>query len=851
MATNSMGSVCNTPKSLSRLTRASRVSAVQLPNASYVEEDDMVVVAVAAPDNQNTFKAFMYGLINAALVVPVCMSFTAIIFSNPFFTPFMPTLVKLVGLSSAVHQIMFSSLSSLPFAIGQVQDAGLIFLSAMASSVVSILADDPTLPPEAVIATTLVTLSSATALMGVALIMTGKYKLASLVQYLPMPVIGGYLSYIGFFCMEAGLGLMANKEVKNIMEWPQLFNYDSAIHILPGLLCGAALFILSSKLQHFLVMPLTLTSVLLGFYTFLSVTGLSFDDVRAGGWVSYPPAVTATPLQVFDLFDFSLVQWRAIPPQFFTWLGMYFVVAFSSSLDVAAIEMNMGTDLDYNHELKTVGWSNTVSGLFGGFTGSYIFSQTIFTLKSNTNSRIPGIVVLSAELLIFVLPIPLTAYIPKFFFGGLLTLIAIDLMMEWLVHASSKLRFREYLLVLATFVLINLFGLEQGMILGLICAMTNFVFSYAEGVSVVKTLSRSRVQRSYQERQFLRAHQGQIVTLELHGYFFFGSSIRLMEVIKKSIYVAHAKATEATPLLLMEAATQSSVSHPLKVCTLKAFEERSGVKSAIDEEAEMTMLPTRFLLLDFSHVSGIDATASRSCFTAMKSLLARHNIALAFARLSPEIERQLQMNGVLDDDDDSTSDIHIYASADAGLEVFENVLLNERPPATPISQSQSHNLFQKPHQIARLASPTPSIHSVFQDALDAWDVAISLEKVSLYFERRDVDGRSIVFAEGDEAESVFVVVSGELEIFRPDHALDRIVKVSHGSLVGEVDYYLHQPRSYTCQAVANSVIYEITRERMTNMVRDDPTLCTAIQTAFLKCMSLGAHNHLFVHHRLD
>ena len=128
---------------------------------------------------------------------------------------------------------------------------------------------------------------------------------------------------------------------------------------------------------------------------------------------------------------------------------MYFVVAFSSSLDVAAIEMNMGTELDYNYELKTVGWSNLVSGLCGGFTGSYIFSQTIFTLKSNTNSRLPGIVVIICEVIVFLSPIAFTAYIPKckcifdclellqsnrmgyivVFFGGLLTLIAVDLMM--------------------------------------------------------------------------------------------------------------------------------------------------------------------------------------------------------------------------------------------------------------------------------------------------------------------------------------------------------------------------------------------------------------------------------------
>jgi SulP family sulfate permease len=42
---------------------------------------------------------------------------------------------------------------------------------------------------------------------------------------------------------------------------------------------------------------------------------------------------------------------------------------------VAAIEMDMGSALDTNAELITVGVSNALSGLLGGFTGSYIFSQ--------------------------------------------------------------------------------------------------------------------------------------------------------------------------------------------------------------------------------------------------------------------------------------------------------------------------------------------------------------------------------------------------------------------------------------------------------------------------------------------
>jgi sulfate permease, SulP family len=43
--------------------------------------------------------------------------------------------------------------------------------------------------------------------------------------------------------------------------------------------------------------------------------------------------------------------------------------------------MELGTELDYNKEIQTVGISNMLSGLCGGYTGSYIFTQTIFNLR--------------------------------------------------------------------------------------------------------------------------------------------------------------------------------------------------------------------------------------------------------------------------------------------------------------------------------------------------------------------------------------------------------------------------------------------------------------------------------------
>ena len=112
---------------------------------------------------------------------------------------------------------------------------------------------------------------------------------------------------------------------------------------------------------------------------------------------------------------------------------MVLVVAFSSSLDVAAIEMELGVALNYDKELTMVGMSNLFSGMTGGYTGSYIFSQTIFNLRRGVKSRVCGYIIGTFELLLLVVPFSIAAYMPKFLFGGLLILIAIDLLNDWLV----------------------------------------------------------------------------------------------------------------------------------------------------------------------------------------------------------------------------------------------------------------------------------------------------------------------------------------------------------------------------------------------------------------------------------
>ena len=130
---------------------------------------------------------------------------------------------------------------------------GLIFLSAMASDI-AVICNGAGLPAQDALGTTLFTFSIATMVVGILTMLvgengrmpsvstsrftlnlhcprfhcplwtictvfkqdfffTGKCRMAQLVQYVPLPVVGGYLGYVGYFCVAGGTSLAAGVEV--------------------------------------------------------------------------------------------------------------------------------------------------------------------------------------------------------------------------------------------------------------------------------------------------------------------------------------------------------------------------------------------------------------------------------------------------------------------------------------------------------------------------------------------------------------------------------------------------------------------------------------------------------------
>jgi SulP family sulfate permease len=519
------------------------------------------------------------------------IGYTTIIYNDPVYRPMIPVLAKLILFSAMVHQVCFSIMSVMPFAIGQVQDAGLVFLATIATSIAAhVQANYPDVHRETLhdltpstpitdidprlydfvlsaTSTTVVCIALCTALLGLALVAVGRARLAKLVSYLPISVIAGYLAFIGLFCLQAGFALATGLSISSPAEWGALLDPAPLLRLVPALLGGAVLAVVVRRFKNPAALPLAMAALPALFFLALFASGASLEDARQAGWVA-EEAPAAGITAVFKVFDFGRVQWSAMPAQAFQWLAMVFVVAFSSCLDVAAIEIDQARAMDMDSEIEMIGWSNFFSGALGGYTGSYIFSQTIFTARTGSRSRVVGWVVAASELAVCLVPADVMAFVPRFFFAATLIFIGFDLLYEWLaeVVVLRKVTPHEHVVSVVTFVAMVATNIEAGLVIGLIGATLHFIYRYVlhglRADPVVRAAcSAHPLPLDAHRRLARRRGQRDVRVMELSGYVFFGSALGLLDRVKQTLCVASQDASGQKFLVSLAELEQLSRKH--------------------------------------------------------------------------------------------------------------------------------------------------------------------------------------------------------------------------------------------------------------------------------------------------
>jgi hypothetical protein len=336
-----------------------------------------------------------------------------------------------------------------------------------------------------------------------------------------------------------------------------------------------------------------------------------------------------------------------------------------------------------------------------GFTGSYIFSQTLFTYRTGARTRWIGIFLAVAESVVFFMAVNVLEVTPLFFLGATLIFIGIDLMYEWvsivprafalffcrqpdccqknLVRASNlltqvvevrhKLLFADYLILLATFVSIQIWGIDAGIVIGIVFAGVDYIVSTSQSSSLKRVSKRSRAVWDFDDWKLLQdkayAFQSpKIVTYEIKGSIFFGSSLGLLTQLLESTGV---KAIAEQPQEIDD--LRSNIASPRHVPKFKKKQETPALVSPTS--SSNLKAPPAFVVLDMSETSNLDASAARGCFLQFAKMCAKKEIIVCAAAAKKRIDWTLRSHEVAYDKDDEAfvkDKLMGYATEDKDIE---------------------------------------------------------------------------------------------------------------------------------------------------------------------------------------
>jgi len=200
------------------------------------------------------------------------------------------------------------------------------------------------------------------------------------------------------------------------------------------------------------------------------------------------------------------------------------------------------------------------------------------------------------------------------------------------------------------------------------------------------------------------------------------------------------------------------------------------------------------VVLDFSRVSGIDTSA----LAVFQRILRRHAQTRVTFHLvyGPPTRVQLVALGITPG---GSRNLKFHDSLDRALEAAEEALLD------------AHEEDDLDQTMMRTAASL-DWRSPFED----------------FLETREIAENEALFQEGDRSDEVYFVQSGRFDVLKRvgEGALVRLAKVRHGALLGEIAFYLGEPRSATIVASQGSTVRVMRRSALERMRAERPELAT-------------------------
>ena len=494
--------------------------------------------------------------------------------------------------------------------------------------------------PKAVIATTMVAFALSSILTGLAFLLLGALRLGVLIGFFPRHILVGCIGGVGIFLIETGLEVCSRLQSEdgfqyNLETLRYFFQSGRLVALwLPPLLLAVLLRVITHRFHHPLIFPGYFLMIPVIFYTVTSgILRIPIQDLRNDGWVFDigETASKAAFYRFYTYFDFSQTSWRALWSTMPTQLALVFFGVLHVPLNVPALGVSINEDnVDTDRELVAHGISNMLAGLIGTVPNYLCYVNSVLFYRVGGGSRLSGLMLAGGTTIIMVAGPGTISYLPIMIVGALIFVLGIDLAKEALYDTVGRVNGWEYMTIWVIVIVMTYWDFVIGILAGIIIACCFFVVQTSRRKTVRAifdgSVARSTVRRHMTQRHFLHEVGTQTQIIKLQGFLFFGTINSVENLIRRALDIA-------------------------------AWNQN----------------PIRFLIVDYTLVSGVDFSAAEA-FLRINRLLMAKGVLLVFCGLNPDSDVGAALRSV-DLWADRSENLEVFANLNEALEWTENEYL--------------------------------------------------------------------------------------------------------------------------------------------------------------------------------
>lgn len=373
----------------------------------------------------------------------------------------------------------------------------------------------------------------ATMLAGIFLILLGVCHLGTIIKFIPYPIVVGFTSGIAVTIFTTqikdlfGLTIAGKMPGDFLSKWLVYFqNFDTVDWVATtiGVLSIVIIALtpkVSKKVPGSLVaiIVMTIGVYFLNTYTDMKVLtiGDQFGEIKA----SIPS------LQVPNL------SWESVKSLFPTAMVIAVLGAIESLLSATVADGVCGDHHNSNQELIGQGVANLCTPLFGGIPCTGAIARTMTNINNGGRTPVAGIIHAAVLLVIFLVLMPLAAYIPMSCLAGVLVIVSYN-MSGWRTFMQLMKNPKSDVIVLfITFLLTVIFDLTIAIEVGLLIACLLFMKRMAESTQIkviADEIDPNDETDAEVHEEHLRIPQG-VEVYEINGPYFFGIANKFEELM--------------------------------------------------------------------------------------------------------------------------------------------------------------------------------------------------------------------------------------------------------------------------------------------------------------------------------